>query len=65
MNNKPVDFVVLDDNKHNPSRVLVAVKALRDNMAEQKFVSDIESIYLLGCLMEAAEDAAIIAIMER
>jgi hypothetical protein len=65
MTNKPIDFVVLNENNHDARRVLVACKALRDNMSEQKFVSDIESIYLIGCLIDAAEDAAVVAMLER
>ena len=65
MTNFPIDFTVLKDSDHNPRRILIACKALREDMLEQGFKSDIESIYLLGCLLDSAEDAALVAILER
>ena len=65
MTTAPIDFVVLKEDKHNPFRILEAVHTLRKELDEQNFKSDIESIYLLGCLLDTTEDSALIAILER
>ena len=65
MTNSPIDFVVLGDNDHDAKRILISIKALRDDILEQGFKSNIESIFLLGQLIDKCEDAALVALEER
>jgi hypothetical protein len=66
MTNHPISFVVInEDCPSEANRILVSIKALRDDMNDQGFKTNIESILILGELLSAAEDAAVIAMIER
>lgn len=60
MTNRPITEITINtDSNHDARRILVSVKTLRDEMLEQGFKTDIESIYLLGTLLDKVEDAAL------
>ena len=64
-----IDFVVLSEDtsikRLNPMRILVQCRELRKDFEEQGFKTNIEAIGLLSELIDKAEDAALVSILDR